>query len=180
MPQKKNPDVAELVRGKTGRVYGSLMALLTIMKGLPLAYNRDMQEDKGPIFDALDTVKSCIGIIGNMVAALKVNKEVLDVTARKGFLTATEIANYLVDKGVPFRQAHETVGKIIAYCIDHNMQLEYMSVGEFKKFSDKFDVDIPRFVSAEHSVEAKDLPGGTAPGRVKEAIRKAWALLKGE
>jgi len=177
MPQKKNPDVAELVRGKTGRVYGSLMALMTVMKGLPLAYNRDMQEDKEPVFDAFDTVKSCISIMGNMIAATKVNKEVLDVTARKGFLTATEIANYLVDKGLPFRQAHEVVGKIIAYCIDHNMQLEYMSVAEFKKFSDKFDVDIPRFVSAEHSVEAKDLPGGTNPSRVKEAIRKAQAML---
>jgi len=179
MPQKKNPDVAELVRGKTGRVYGDLLALLTTMKGLPLAYNRDMQEDKEAVFDAIDTSKNCINIIAKMLAVTKVNKKVLEVTARKGFLTATEIANYLVDKGVPFRQAHETVGKIIISCLESNMQLDYLSAKEFKKFSEKFDVDITRVVSADHSVKAKDIAGGTAPSRVKEAIKKAKALLKG-
>jgi argininosuccinate lyase len=179
MPQKKNPDVPELVRGKTGRVYGSLMSLLTMMKGLPLTYNRDMQEDKEPIFDSLDSVKSCIHIISNMLKTIKVNKEALETTARKGFLTATELANYLVDKEVPFRQAHEIVGKIILYCLESNMQLDYLSVKEFKKFSDKFGVDITRVVSADHSVKAKDIPGGTSPTRVKEAIKKAKALLKG-
>jgi argininosuccinate lyase len=179
MPQKKNPDVPELVRGKTGRVYGSLMSLPTMMKGLPLTYNRDMQEDKEPIFDSLDSVKSCIHIISNMLKTIKVNKEALETTARKGFLTATELANYLVDKEVPFRQAHEIVGKIILYCLESNMQLDYLSVKEFKKFSDKFGVDITRVVSADHSVKAKDIPGGTSPTRVKEAIKKAKALLKG-
>jgi argininosuccinate lyase len=179
MPQKKNPDVAELIRGKTGRVYGDLMALLTIMKGLPLAYNRDMQEDKEAIFDAIDTVKSCINIISNMLATTKINKDVLETTARKGFLTATELANYLVDKGMPFRQAHEIVAKIILYCIDSNMQLDYLSAKDFKKFSDQFGVDITRVVSADHSVKAKDIKGGTAPSRVKEAIKKAKALLTG-
>ena len=179
MPQKKNPDVAELIRGKSGRVYGDLVALLSIMKGLPLSYNRDLQEDKEPVFDAIDTVRSCISIMAHMLSVTKINKDVLEATAKKGFLTATEIANYLVDKGVPFRQAHEVVGKIITYCIEHNMQLEYLSVSEFKKFSEHFDVDIPRFVSAKHSIEAKDIFGGTAPGRVKEAIKKARLLLKG-
>jgi len=179
MPQKKNPDVAELIRGKVGRVYGDLTALLTIMKGLPLTYNRDMQEDKEPIFDSIDTSKECIRIISNMLSNIRVNAEVLENTARRGFLTATELANYLVDKGVPFRQAHEIVGKIIVYCLDSNMQLDYLSAKEFRKFSDKFDVDITRVVSADHSVKAKDVKGGTAPGRVKEAIKKAKAMLKG-
>lgn len=179
MPQKKNPDVAELIRGKTGGVYGALMSILTVMKGLPLSYNRDLQEDKAPIFNAIDTVKGCVSIISNMIKVTKVNKEVLEATARKGFLTATELANYLVDKGIPFRQAHETVGKIIVSCIESNMQLDYLSAKDFKKFSDKFDVDITRVVSAEHSVKAKDIPGGTAPDQVKEAIKRARALLKG-
>ncbi len=180
MPQKKNPDVAELIRGKTGRVYGNLMAVLTVMKGLPLAYNRDMQEDKEPIFDSFDTIKACVSILTKMLGTIKVNKDVLLATARKGFLTATELANYLVDKDVPFRQAHEIVGKIIIHCIEHNMQLDYMSAKEFKKFCDKFDVNVTRVVSAEHSVESKDILGGTAPVRVKEAIKKGRALLRGE
>jgi len=180
MPQKKNPDVAELIRGKTGRVYGALMSILTTMKGLPLAYNRDLQEDKAPVFDALDTVKACVDILSKMLASLTINKDAIGVTARKGFLTATELANYLVDKDVPFRAAHEIVGKIITYCIEHNMQLDYLSAKEFKKFSEKFDVNTPRVVSVEHSINSKDITGGTAPTRVKDAIKRARAMLKGD
>jgi len=139
-----------------------------------------MQEDKEPVFDAIDTTKNCIDIISKMLGSIKINKEVLETTARKGFLTATELANYLVDKEVPFRQAHEIVGKIVIYCLESNMQLNYLSAKEFKKFSDKFDVDITRVVSADHSVKAKDILGGTSPTRVKEAIKKAKALLKGK
>jgi argininosuccinate lyase len=180
MPQKKNPDVAELIRGKTGRVYGALMSILTTMKGLPLAYNRDLQEDKEPVFDAFDTVKACVNILSKMIGSVKINKDVILATAKRGFLTATELANYLVDKDIPFRAAHEIVGKIITYCIEHNMQLDYLSAKEFKKFSEKFDVNTPRGVSVEHSINSKDILGGTAPSRVKEAIKRARTMLKGE
>lgn len=173
MPQKKNPDIAELVRGKTGRVYGSLMAIITIMKGLPLAYNRDMQEDKEPLFDAIDTLKKCLGIFNEMISTLKVHEDKMKNAATKGFLTATDLAYYLVRKNVPFRKAHEIVGKIIAYCEESNMQLDYISISELKKFSDKFSYDASRVLSAESSIAAKDVIGGTSTGRVKEAIQNA-------
>jgi argininosuccinate lyase len=173
MPQKKNPDVAELIRGKAGRVFGSLMALFTVLKGLPLAYNRDTQEDKEPLFDAVDTVQSCLKLMQEMLVTAKFHeKEMLDA-ARKGFLTATDLAFYLVRKGVPFRKAHEIVGKIINYCEDANMQLDYLSVPELKKFSDKFSFDAQKIISTESSVEEKDTFGGTATSRVKEAIKAA-------
>lgn len=178
MPQKKNPDVAELVRGKTGRIYGHLVALLTIMKALPLAYNKDMQEDKIPLFDTLDTLKDTLSIMEEMLRTMKVKKEVMEKASRKGFLTATDLAYYLVRKGVPFREAHKIVGKIIRYCIDSNMQFEYLSVKELKKFSAKFEQDARQALFVETSVKAKDIIGGTAPKRVKEAIAEARRRIK--
>ncbi|MBU0687498.1 MAG: argininosuccinate lyase [Candidatus Margulisbacteria bacterium] len=177
MPQKKNPDVAELIRGKSGRVYGNLMSLLTVMKGLPLAYNRDTQEDKEPLFDTIETVQASLKLMTEMLATAKFNdKEMLDA-ARKGFLTATDLAFYLVNKGVPFRKAHEIVGKIIAYCEDANMQLDYLSVQELKKFSDRFSFDAQKIISTESSIASKDIYGGTATVRVKEQIKIARKKL---
>ncbi len=180
MPQKKNPDVAELIRGKTGRVYGHLISLLTLLKAQSLAYNRDLQEDKEAVFDAIDTVKSSLLVFTQMLRTMIVNKEKISSEVNKGFLTATELAGYLVRKGVPFRQAHNIVGKIVNYCIESNMQLHYLSPKEFKKFSDKFGMDVMKVVDAEHSVRAKDVIGGTAPARVKEAIKRAKEALKKE
>ena len=180
MPQKKNPDVAELIRGKTGRIYGHLLSLLTVLKAQPLAYNRDMQEDKEATFDAIDTVKSSLSVFTQMLRSMIVNKEKIASEVNKGFLTATELADYLVRKGIPFRQAHSIVGKIVNYCIESNMQLHYLSPKEFKKFSDKFGMDVLKAVDAEHSVRAKDIIGGTAPARVKEAIKQAKETLKKE
>jgi len=177
MPQKKNPDIAELCRGKTGRVYGHLLALLSVMKGLPHAYNRDLQEDKEALFDALDTVKAVLSIFAEMLASIKVKSEVMNSAVRKGFLTATDLAYYLVRKGIPFREAHQIVGKIVAYCEESNMQLEYLSLSQLKQFSEVFGYDVTRYLSAESSVAARDLPGGTAPNRVKEAIKRARKIL---
>lgn len=173
MPQKKNPDIAELSRGKTGRVYGDLLALLTLMKGLPLAYNRDLQEDKEQVFDGVDTVKSVLAVFAEMVATMKVNGDSMLKAAKKGFLTATDLAFYLVRRGVPFREAHNIVGQLVAYCEDSNMELEYLSLNQLKEFSDAFSYDVTRILSAESSVAARDMVGGTAPNRVKEAIKHA-------
>ncbi|NQU17836.1 MAG: argininosuccinate lyase [Candidatus Saganbacteria bacterium] len=177
MPQKKNPDIAELVRGKVGRVYGQLINLLTIMKSLPLAYNRDMQEDKEAAFDAIDTLKNCLSLYIEMLRKIKVNSERMDKAVRKGFLTATDLAYYLVNKGVAFREAHRIVGEIVAYCEDSNMELEYVSLKQLKKFSDKFTYDVQRVLTAEESVKNKSGIGGTAPERIKEAIKSARANL---
>lgn len=173
MPQKKNPDIAELSRGRSGRVFGSLMTILTVMKGLPLAYNRDMQEDKEAVFEALDTVKSVLEIFPEMLASMKVNAEVMTDAARKGFLTATDLAYYLVRRGVPFREAHEIVGKIVSYCEESNMQLEYLSLNQLKQFSADFTYDVTRILSAESSIASRDTIGGTAAVLVKEAIKRA-------
>jgi len=172
MPQKKNPDICELTRGRVGRVYGSLTTLLTLMKGLPLAYNRDLQEDKEVVFNAVDTVKGVLDIFPPMLATMKVNTEVMTAAARKGFLTATDLAYYLVRRGVPFRDAHSIVGKIVAYCEESNMQLEYLSLKQLKQFSEAFTYDVTRYLSAESSLANRDLPGGTAISRVKEAIKR--------
>lgn len=177
MPQKKNPDVAELVRGKTGRVYGQLMNLLTILKAQPLAYNKDLQEDKAAVFDVIDTVKDCLTVYAEMLKGLRVNKERMEKAVKKGFLNATDMVYYLVNKGVPFREAHHIVGELVAYCEDSNMQLEYVSLPQLKKFSDKFSYDVQRILSAEASVKSKDVVGGTAPSRIKEAIKRARANL---
>jgi argininosuccinate lyase len=173
MPQKKNPDIAELIRGKTGRVYGHLFSLLTVMKALPLAYNRDLQEDKEAVFDAVGTVRRVLSIFEEMLASAKINAEQMEKDAKKGFLTATDLAFYLVGRGVPFREAHGIVGRIVAYCEESNMELEYLSLTQLKQFSEAFSYDATRILSSKNSVAARDLPGGTAPARVKEAIKRA-------
>lgn len=181
MPQKKNPDIAELVRGKTGRVYGHLMGLLATMKSLPLAYNRDMQEDKESVFDAVKTVRSCVAIFTEMIGSTKINSEAMEKAATKGFLTATDLAFYLVRRNVPFRDAHRIVGEIVAYCEESNMQIEYLSLTQLKQFSPAFTYDVTRILSAKSSVENKNIPGGTSPTKVKEAIKRARKnLLHGE
>jgi len=177
MPQKKNPDIAELIRGKTGRVYGHLMGMLTMMKALPLAYNRDMQEDKEPVFDCADTMRNVLSILDEVLATTKINREQMERSAKKGYLTATDMAYYLVRKGIPFREAHRIVGKIVFYCEESNMELEYLSLQQLKQFSDLFGYDAMRILSAKSSVENKDIPGGTAPNQVKEAIKNARKKL---
>ncbi|PXF57725.1 MAG: argininosuccinate lyase [Deltaproteobacteria bacterium] len=173
MPQKKNPDVPELVRGKTGRVYGHLMSLLTIIKGLPLAYNRDLQEDKEALFDTADTVCASVEIMAALVARLVPRKEHISRIVTQGFLTATDLADYLVKKGMPFRQAHSVVGKAVSQCISHGKELTDMSLEDLKTFSSLIDEDIFEVLSIEGSVGTRRCPGGTAPERVAEALAKA-------
>ena len=174
MPQKKNPDVAELVRGKTGRVYGDLVTLLTMMKGLPLAYNKDMQEDKELSFDAMDTVKGCIALFTGMLATMKFNKERMLESCRHGFTNATDAADYLVNHGVPFRDAHGIVGKLVLYCIDKKIALDDMSLEEYKEISPVFEEDIYEAISMETCVNKRLTVG--APG--KDAMEKVIALHK--
>lgn len=175
MPQKKNPDVPELVRGKTGRVYGNLMALLTIMKSLPLAYNKDMQEDKEPLFDTIDTVKGCLKVFADMVREMKVNPVRMKTAAASGFSTATDVADYLVRKGVAFRDAHEVVGKTVRYCIENEMDIPELSLAEWQLFSPRIDNDIFECITLEASVNARKATGGTALERVKAEIARAKA-----
>jgi argininosuccinate lyase len=170
MPQKKNPDVAELVRGKTGRVYGSLMTLLTVMKSLPLAYNKDMQEDKEAIFDAVDTVKMCLPVFTKMLASIKVRRENMYKAAQGGFTNATDIADYLVKKGIPFRSAHEIIGKMVLYCIENNKSIDNLSIDEFKSFSDKIQEDVYKEISLEKCVSGRNIPGGPAKESVVSSI----------
>lgn len=152
MPQKKNPDGAELIRGKTGRVYGDLISILTVMKSLPLAYNKDMQEDKEPFFDAKDTVISCLKVMEGIISTLKVNKKNLMKSVKKGFLNATEAADYLVNKGMAFRDAHKVIGETVIYCEDKNLAIEDLSLGELKQFSDLFCEDIYEFIDYKNSI----------------------------
>ncbi|AVQ37305.1 argininosuccinate lyase [Clostridium botulinum] len=152
MPQKKNPDGAELIRGKTGRVYGDLISILTVMKSLPLAYNKDMQEDKEPFFDAKYTVISCLKVMEGIISTLKVNKENLMKSVKKGFLNATEAADYLVNKGMPFRDAHKVIGETVIYCEDKNLAIEDLSLEELKQFSDLFCEDIYEFIDYKNSI----------------------------
>lgn len=173
MPQKKNPDVAELARGKTGRVYGSLMTLLTVMKSLPLAYNKDMQEDKEAIFDAVDTVKMCLPVFSNMLATMKLRKANMYRAAQGGFTNATDIADYLVKKGIPFRNAHEIIGKMVLYCIERSIAIDEMSMEEFKSFSDKIEEDVYTEISLEKCVSGRKLPGGPAHETEQKAINNA-------
>ena len=173
MPQKKNPDVPELVRGKTGRVYGNLMALLTVMKGLPLAYNKDMQEDKEPLFDTIDTVKGSLKIFVDMIQELRVNAVRMRAAAAGGYSTATDVADYLVRKGLPFRDAHEVVGKSVAYCVATNKDLPDLTLEEWRSFSDRFDADIADAITLEASVNARSAIGGTAVERVRAEINRA-------
>lgn len=178
MPQKKNPDVAELARGKTGRVYGDLMALLTVMKSLPLAYNKDMQEDKEAIFDAVDTVKMCLPVFTNMIATMKLRKANMYKAAQGGFTNATDIADYLVKKGIPFRSAHEIIGKMVLYCIEKNKAIDDMNMEEFKSFSDKIDDDVYAEISLEKCVSGRKLPGGPAMETEQKAIDNAKSFIK--
>lgn len=163
MPQKKNPDIAELVRGKTGRVYGALMAILTTMKGIPLAYNKDMQEDKELTFDAIDTVKGCLALFSGMLKTIKFNKEVMAESAMKGFTNATDAADYLVNRGVPFRDAHSIIGKLVLYCIEKGVSIEALSIEELKSISSIFEADIYDAVSLQTCVEKRLTIG--APGK---------------
>ncbi len=166
MPQKKNPDIAELVRGKTGRVYGALTAILTTMKGIPLAYNKDMQEDKEFAFDAMDTVKGCVALFTGMLRTIRFNKDKMEKSAKEGFTNATDAADYLVNKGVPFRDAHGIVGQLVLYCIEHSKALDDMTLEEYKKISDVFEEDIYDAISMETCVNKRVTIG--APG--KEAM----------
>ncbi|HBG04567.1 MAG TPA: argininosuccinate lyase [Geobacter sp.] len=173
MPQKKNPDVPELVRGKTGRVYGNLMSLLTVMKSLPLAYNKDMQEDKEPLFDTIDTVKGCLKVFADMVREMRVNPVRMKTAAASGFSTATDVADYLVRKGVAFRDAHEVVGKAVRYCIENEMDIPELSLAEWQLFSPRIDSDIFASITLEASVNARSATGGTALERVRAEIARA-------
>ena len=178
MPQKKNPDVAELIRGKTGRVYGHLMGLLTTMKGIPLAYNKDMQEDKEPIFDAVDTVKLCLPVFIDMITTMKVRKENMLKGAKGGFTNATDVADYLVKKGMPFRDAHEVVGKLVFYSISKDKALDELTIEEFKEFSNIIEDDIYDAISMETCVNGRTVIGGPAKATVEAAILKAGEYLK--
>lgn len=177
MPQKKNPDVPELVRGKTGRVNGHLISLLTLMKSQPLAYNKDNQEDKEPLFDTIDTLRDCLKSYADMVPAITANAEVMREAAMRGFSTATDLADYLVRKGVPFRDAHEVVGKSVAYGIDSGKDLSQMTLDELKQFSDVIEQDVFDVLTLEGSVNARDHIGGTAPAQVKAAAARGLTVL---
>ncbi|NLC19202.1 MAG: argininosuccinate lyase [Clostridiales bacterium] len=172
MPQKKNPDIAELIRGKTGRVYGALMSILTVMKGLPLAYNKDMQEDKELSFDAIDTVKGCLALFDGMLSTMKFNNSNMEASAKNGFTNATDAADYLVCKGVPFRDAHGIIGQLVLYCLDKNLALEDLSLDEFKQFSSAFEEDIYEAISLESCVNKRNTAG--APG--EDAIARVIAM----
>ena len=178
MPQKKNPDVPELVRGKTGRVNGHLISLLTLMKSQPLAYNKDNQEDKEPLFDALDTVVDCLRAFGDMVPAVESKKPAMYEAARRGFSTATDLADYLVRKGIPFRDSHEIVGKSVAYGIAENKDLSEMTLAELQQFSDQITDDVFDVLTLEGSVAARNHIGGTAPDQVRAAADRALQLIK--
>ena len=177
MPQKKNPDMAELVRGKTGRVYGDLMALLTTLKGLPLAYNKDMQEDKEAIFDAVDTVKMCLQVFTPMIATMTVLKDNMYKAAQKGFINATDLADYLVKKGMPFRTAYKHVGEIVGYCIKENLVLENLPLTKYKEFDETFDEDLYNEISLETCVNKRISKGSTGPESVKTQIEYLTEFL---
>ena len=177
MPQKKNPDVPELVRGKSGRVNGHLVALLTLMKGQPLAYNKDNQEDKEPLFDAVDTVKDCLRAFADMVPAIEPKREVMYEAARRGFATATDLADYLVRKGVAFRDAHEVVGKAVSHGVKTGKDLAEMSLAELQSFGTMIEDDVFAVLTLEGSVNARNHIGGTAPAQVKAASERALAKL---
>ncbi|MBE0598917.1 MAG: argininosuccinate lyase [Desulfuromonadales bacterium] len=176
MPQKKNPDVPELVRGKSGRVIGNLVALLTLMKSLPLAYNKDMQEDKEPLFDTIDTVKGSLKIFADMIAEMRVRQENMRRAAARGFSTATDVADYLVRQGIPFRQAHEIVGKTVRYCLEQGKDIPELSLEEFRQFSAAIGDDIYQYVTLDASVNARTATGGTA----REAVAREIARARGE
>ncbi len=177
MPQKKNPDAAELIRGKSGRVFGSLSGLLAMMKGLPLAYNKDMQEDKEAIFNAVDTVSACLNIFTRMVNTMKVKPHNMRKAAAGGFTNATDVADYLVKKGLPFRDSHEVIGKMVAYCLGKSCSIEDLSLEQFKSFSNLIEDDVYNAISLERCVADRNLVGGPAKEAVLVAIKKAKEFL---
>ncbi len=177
MPQKKNPDMAELVRGKTGRVYGDLMGLLTTLKGLPLAYNKDMQEDKEAVFDAVDTVKKCLKVFTPMLATMRVLPDNMRKAAGKGFINATDLADYLVKKGMPFRTAYKKVGEIVAFCIDNGLILETVPLEKYKEFDPTFDNDLYNEISLDTCVEKRISAGGTGPNSVETQLKYITEFL---
>lgn len=177
MPQKKNPDAAELVRGKTGRVYGDLMALLTVMKGLPLAYNKDMQEDKEALFDAVDTVKGCLMVFRPMLSTLTVNKETMRLDAEGGFINATDAADYLAEHGVPFREAHGVVGSLVLHCEKEQKTLKELTLDEWQRFSAVFQEDIYDFIKIESSVNRRNITGAPSPHQTEKALIRAKERL---
>ena len=178
MPQKKNPDMAELVRGKTGRVYGDLMALLTTLKGLPLAYNKDMQEDKEAVFDACDTVKMCLQVFAGMIEGLTANTVNMKLAAQKGFINATDLADYLVKKGMPFRSAYKISGQLVALCIQKNTVLEELDLGSYQSYSDLFEADLYEHIDLLTCMEKRSSEGGTSTASVKQQIAYVKSQLE--
>lgn len=178
MPQKKNPDVAELVRGKAGRVFGALVSLLTVLKGLPLAYNKDLQEDKEALFDAVDTVKKCLLVFRPLVATLQVNKEKMARAAGEGFTNATDLADYLTGKGVPFREAHGITGRIVYYCLQEKKTLAELTLEEYQQFSPVIEGDVYQVIAIDRCVKARRSPGGPSPDEVRKAIARAKERLE--
>ncbi len=178
MPQKKNPDIAELVRGKTGRVYGALTSLLTTMKGIPLAYNKDMQEDKELTFDALDTTKGCLTLFNGMIATMQLHKDTMAVSAMRGFTNATDAADYLVKKGVPFRDAHGIIGRLVLFCLDKGCAIDDLSLGELRAIDAHFEEDIFDAISLKTCVEARNTIGAPGPAPMKDVIAKNAELLQ--
>jgi len=178
MPQKKNPDAAELIRGKTGRVYGDLTALLTTMKGLPLAYNRDLQEDKEPLFDASDTLQLCVAVMARMLPATRINVEKMAHATLEGFMEATDLADALTARGLPFRQAHEIVGKMVLFCSKRKRRLTDLTLDEMKSFCPLFDKSVAGRLDAHTIVARRNIPGGTSPRQVAAALKKARKLLR--
>ena len=173
MPQKKNPDVPELVRGKTGRVTGDLISILTIMKGQPLAYNRDNQEDKEPLFDTVDTLSGSLRVFADMMPSVRIKHEQMRNAAKQGFSTATDLADYLVRKGVAFRDAHEIVGRAVRFCIEAGQDLANVSLDKLQEFSSVIDKDVFDFLTLDGSVSARSHTGGTAPEQVRMAAQRA-------
>ena len=171
MPQKKNPDIAELIRGKTGRVYGALTSLLTTMKGIPLAYNKDMQEDKEFTFDAIDTVKGCLALFTGMIATMKFNNEVMEESAKKGFTNATDAADYLVNHGVPFRDAHGIIGQLVLLCIEKDISLDELPLEDYQKISPVFEEDIYDMIRMETCVAKRTTLGAPSPEVMKEVLK---------
>lgn len=178
MPQKKNPDIAELIRGKTGRVYGALMSLLTVMKGLPLAYNKDMQEDKEFTFDAVDTVKGCLALFTGMMKSMRFNKEVMKESAKLGFTNATDAADYLVNKGVPFRDAHGIIGQLVLMCIDKECSLDELPLADYQSLSPVFMEDIYEAVSLKTCVDKRNTAGGPGTEAVKQVLKEYKEYLE--
>ncbi|MBW1803184.1 MAG: argininosuccinate lyase [Deltaproteobacteria bacterium] len=173
MPQKKNPDLPELVRGKTGRVYGHLVSVLTMMKGLPLAYNKDMQEDKEALFDTVDTVENCLIVLNRLLSDVRFNRENMKRAVEKGYLVATDLADYLVTKGMTFRKAHETVGKMVLHAMDHQKELDALSITEMRRFSEMIEDDVMGWLEPLNCIRRRRVPGATGSERVRENLEKA-------